>query len=149
MAESRYRTTSERRAEIQENAARMGIDDDYISRLVDTFYERVRDDETLGPIFLDNVTNWDVHMPKMKDFWSSVALHSSRYSGQPVPAHVKLAQKVEPRHFELWLALFEKTLEDTAPTKEAIPYFMERAERIARSLQMAMFGDPEMPELQQ
>ncbi|MBL4727037.1 MAG: group III truncated hemoglobin [Rhizobiaceae bacterium] len=148
MAESRYRTTSERRAEIQENAARMGIDDEYISRLVDTFYDRIRDDETLGPIFLDNVSNWDVHMPKMKDFWSSVALHSSRYSGRPVPAHVKLLKDVEPRHFELWLALFEKTLEDTAPTKEAIPYFMDRAERIARSLQLAMFGDPELPELQ-
>lgn len=149
MAESRYRTTSERRAEIQENAARMGIDDEYISRLVDTFYDRIRADETLGPIFLGNVSNWDVHMPKMKDFWSSVALHSSRYSGQPVPAHVKLVKDVEPRHFELWLALFEKTLEDTAPTKEAIPYFMDRAERIARSLQLAMFGDPELPELQQ
>lgn len=149
MAESRYRTVSERRAEIQENAAGMGIDDDYISRLVDTFYERIRDDETLGPIFLGNVSNWDVHMPKMKDFWSSVVLHSSRYSGKPVPAHVKFAGEVEPRHFELWLALFEKTLEDTAPSKEAVPYFMDRAERIARSLQLAMFGDPELPELQQ
>lgn len=148
MAQSRYRTTSERRAEIQANAAAMGIDDDYISHLVETFYDRVKADETLGPIFAGNVSNWEVHMPKMKDFWSSVALHSSRYSGQPVPAHVKLASEVEPRHFKLWLALFQQTLEDTAPSKEAIPYFMERAERIAQSLQLAMFGDPDLPELQ-
>lgn len=149
MTESRYRTTSERRAEIQDNAARMGIDDEYISRLVDTFYERIRADEILGPIFAGNVGNWDTHLPKMKDFWSSVALHSSRYSGQPVPAHVKLAEEVTPEHFKLWLELFNKTLEDTAPSKEAIPYFMDRAERIARSLQLAMFGDPALPELQQ
>lgn len=148
MAQSPYRTSSQRRAEIQARAAEMGIDDAYISHLVDTFYQRIRDDEILGPIFIGNVSNWDVHMPKMKDFWSSVALHSSRYSGQPVPAHVKLAKDVEPEHFVRWLALFNQTLEDTAPSKEAIPYFMERAERIARSLQMAMFGDPSLPELQ-
>lgn len=149
MTQSRYRTTSERRAEIQANAARMGIDDEYISNLVDTFYERIRADEVLGPIFAGNVGNWDTHLPKMKDFWSSVALHSSRYSGQPVPAHVKLAEEVTPEHFTLWLALFNKTLEDTAPSKDAIPYFMDRAERIAKSLQLAMFGDPALPELQQ
>lgn len=149
MTQSRYRTTSERRTEIQANTTRMGIDDEYISLLVDTFYERIRADKTLGPIFVENVGNWNTHLPKMKDFWSSVALHSSRYSGQPVPAHVKLAQEVTPEHFTLWLALFNKTLEDTAPSKEAIPYFMDRAERIARSLQLAMFGDPAMPELQQ
>lgn len=142
MAQSRYRSSSERRAEIQTNAAQMGIDDEYISRLVDTFYARIKADETLGPIFAGNVENWDTHLSKMKNFWSSVALHSSRYSGKPVPAHVKMAEEVAPEHFNLWLALFNKTLEDTAPSKAAIPYFMNRAERIANSLQLAMFGRP-------
>ncbi|MBL4598573.1 MAG: group III truncated hemoglobin [Rhizobiaceae bacterium] len=146
--QSKYRTTSERRAEIQTRAAEMGIDDEYISCLVETFYNRVKEDKILGPIFAKNISNWDVHLPKMKDFWSSVALHSSRYSGQPVPAHVKLASEVEPRHFTLWLALFKQTLKDTAPSEAAIPYFMERAERIAQSLQLSMFGDPALPELQ-
>ena len=81
----------------------------------------------------------------MGDINYSVAFNAGRYSGRPVPAHQKLAH-VEPRHFNIWLALFRQTLEDTAPSPAAVLFFMERAERIAQSLQLAMFG---LPELQQ
>ena len=80
----------------------------------------------------------------MKDFWASVAMNAGRYNGKPVPAHQKLTG-VDASHFQIWLGLFRQTLEDTAPCADAIPYFMERAERIARSLQLAMFGLPNMP----
>ena len=80
----------------------------------------------------------------MKSFWASVALNAGTYSGQPVPAHKKLA-RVQQSHFERWLVLFRATLEDTAPTPEAVGYFMERARRIAESLQLAMFGFPGLP----
>lgn len=148
MNETRVRSASVRRAEIQARAASMGIDEEYISQLVDAFYTRIRADEILGPIFAAKISNWDVHLPKMKAFWSSVALNSGNYSGRPVPVHLKLKDDVEPKHFTLWLELFRQTLEDTAPSKEVVPYFMERAERIAKSLQLVMFGDPELPQLQ-
>jgi hemoglobin len=134
-----------RRAEIQARAAAMGIDEAYISHLVDTFYSRIRAHETLGPIFNDAIGDrWDGHLPRMKSFWASVALHAGTYSGQPVPAHQKLTT-VEPTHFRTWLSLFRQTLEDTASSPEAVPYLMERAERIAESLQLAMFGFPGLP----
>lgn len=135
----------ERRAEIRAHAAAMGIDEPYISHLVDAFYSRIRTHETLGPIFDDAIGDrWDQHLPRMKSFWASVALNAGTYSGRPVPAHQKLA-KVEPAHFGAWLALFRQTLEDTAASQEAIPYFMQRAERIAESLQLSMFGFPGLP----
>lgn len=135
----------ERRAEIQARAAAMGIDEAYISQLVDTFYSRIRVHQTLGPIFNAAIGDrWDQHLPRMKSFWASVALNAGSYSGRPVPAHQKLTT-VEPGHFAIWLALFRQTLEDTAPSKEAVPYFMERAERIAESLKLAMFGFPGLP----
>ena len=135
----------QRRAEIQARAAAMGIDEGYISYLVDTFYSRIRAHETLGPIFDDAIgDHWDQHLPRMKSFWASVALNAGTYSGQPVPAHQKL-NTVEPTHVGIWLALFRQTLEDTAPSREAVPYFMERAERIAESLKLAMFGFPGLP----
>lgn len=138
------RTAEERRREIQRNADRMGIDDAYISDLVETFYARVRADATLGPIFEKEIgNNWAPHLARMKDFWASVAMNAGRYNGKPVPAHAKLTG-VDASHFQTWLGLFEQTLEDTAPSPEAIPYFMERAERIAKSLQLAMFGLPNM-----
>ncbi|GEM_PF-142628 len=138
------RSADERRREIQEKAAAMGIDETYISLLVDTFYERVRAHPLLAPIFDEAIKDdWAPHLAKMKAFWASVALNAGRYSGKPVPAHQKLA-RVRPWHFEIWLALFRQTLEDTAPSPAAVRYFQERAERIAQSLKLAMFGAPEL-----
>ncbi|MEZ5981005.1 MAG: group III truncated hemoglobin [Parvularculaceae bacterium] len=140
-----YASAEERRAEIQAHAHAMGITEDYISTLVDTFYDRIRAHALIGPIFDDAIGDtWPPHLAKMKQFWRSVALNSGEYSGKPVPAHQKLAA-VQPWHFNIWLALFRQTLEDTAPSKEAASYFMERAERIAQSLQLAMFGVPGIP----
>lgn len=138
-------TAHERRAEIQRRANAMGIDEAYISLLVDEFYRRIRADSVLGPIFDEAIGDrWDHHLPRMKSFWASVALNAGTYSGQPVPAHRKLT-RVEQPHFKIWLALFRQTLEETAPSAEAVDYFMERANRIAESLQLAMFGFPGLP----
>ncbi len=137
----RVRSADQRRAEIQAHAAELGIDEAFISNLVETFYARVRADETLGPIFAGHIENWDEHLPKMKDFWSAVALNSGRYNGKPVPAHQAL-DNVSKADFAIWLSLFEDTLNEIAPSPPVVPYFMERAERIARSLQLAMFGMP-------
>lgn len=135
----------ERRKAIQDNAARIGINDAYISALVDRFYDKIRADAELGPIFNRAIgDDWDTHLPKMKQFWSSVTMNTGLYSGQPVPAHKKLST-VKKAHFERWLALFEQTLIETSPSPEAIDYFMERARRIAKSLQLAMFGIPSIP----
>ncbi len=136
------RSAAERRKAIQLNAAAMGIDEAYISLLVETFYDRVRANSELGPIF-DHVIgdNWGPHLARMKNFWASVALNAGLYSGKPVPKHQNL-NNVTSQHFETWLSLFRQTLEDTAPTPAAIDYFMERADRIASSLQLAMFGLP-------
>ena len=138
----RLRSALERRREIQATAAALGITEEYISILVETFYQRIRAHALLGPIFEDEIkNNWDRHLATMKSFWASVALNAGRYSGKPVPAHAKLST-VQPWHFNIWLALFEQTLKDTAPTPGAVLYFLERAERIANSLQLAMFGVP-------
>lgn len=131
------------REEIRANAAAMGVDEAYISTLVDTFYARVREDATLGPVFDGAIQeNWAPHLAQMKLFWSSVALNSGQYSGKPVPAHRKHAETIQASHFDLWLTLFRQTLEDTASTPEAVEYFMIRAERIAKSLKLALFGMP-------
>ena len=142
MSAHRLRSAEERREEIRTNAAVMGIDEAYIATLVDTFYTRVRADRVLGPVFDTAIgDNWDHHLGKMKAFWASVALNAGTYSGKPVPAHAR-HKTIRPGHFDLWLALFHQTLVDTAPTPAAVAYFMERAERIAQSLQLALFGVP-------
>lgn len=130
------------REQVQRKASGMGIDEEYISLLIDTFYDRIRRHQVLGPIFAEAIgDNWQPHLGKMKQCWSSVARNTGSYSDKPVPAHQKLT-RVQQHHFALWLDLFRQTLQDTAPTPQAADYFLERAERIARSLQMAMFDRP-------
>ena len=144
MTEVLLRTADKRRAQIRAKAAAMGIDEAYVSKLVETFYSRIRAHALMGPIFEEVIgEDWTRHLGTMKDFWASVAFNAGRYSGKPVPAHKKLV-RVQPWHFNIWLALFRQTLEDTAPSPAAVHFFMERAERIAQSLQLAMFGLPEL-----
>ncbi len=133
---------NETRRKIQADAAAMGIDHTYLSTLVDTFYGRIREHDILGPIFSTAITDWEPHLATMKRFWTSVALNTGEYSGKPVPAHRKHVDMISPSDFAAWLTLFRETLDDTAPTIAARDYFMVRAERIANSLQLAMFGAP-------
>ncbi|WP_430708732.1 group III truncated hemoglobin [Mesorhizobium vachelliae] len=76
----------------------------------------------------------------MTDFWCSVILKSGDYNGRPAPAHLKLKDVTEA-DFEIWLALFRETAAELfAPETAAV--FVERAERIAASLKLAMFFRP-------
>ena len=114
------------------------VDRAFISRLVRTFYDRVRDDARLGPIFATEIHGaWDPHLEKMTEFWSSVILKTGGYHGRPVPAHMKIAG-ITPEDFGLWLGIFRQTADELC-RPEVAAVFIERAERIAKSLQLALF----------
>ncbi|MBB6355847.1 group III truncated hemoglobin [Aminobacter aganoensis] len=114
------------------------MDRAFIGALVRDFYGRVRADARLGPIFASQIHgDWEPHLEKMTDFWCSVILKNGAYSGRPVPAHLKLKQ-VREDDFDIWLGCFRDTVEARCPPEVAV-VFMERAERIARSLKLAMF----------
>ncbi|WP_035691468.1 group III truncated hemoglobin [Azospirillum halopraeferens] len=118
-----------------ERVAATGIDEAMIERLVRTFYGRIRDDSLLGPVFGAAIADWEPHLRKMMDFWSSVALYTERYDGRPMPAHVRLP--IGPEHFERWLALFAATTAEVCPPAAAA-FFNDRARTIARSLLMGV-----------
>ena len=115
--------------------AETGIDDAMIERLVRGFYARVREDGLIGPIFAERIKDWEPHLQRMFAFWSSVALMSGRYHGQPMPKHVFLP--VDGRHFDRWLALFEHTA-NIECTPEGAALIVDRARRIAQSLQLGI-----------
>jgi len=113
-----------------------------IERLVHTFYERVRADTFIGPIFNDVIGDrWGRHLATMVNFWSSVMLTSGVYKGTPMAKHVALTQ-VEPAHFDRWLELFEATTSELFVPAIADD-FMVRARRIAESFQLGMFYKPD------
>jgi hemoglobin len=71
----------------------------------------------------------------MVAFWSSVALMTGRYHGRPVPAHTPLP--IDGAHFQRWLGLFRETAHEVCTPSGAL-HVIERAERIARSLHIAV-----------
>lgn len=127
-----------RRARItREIMEKTGIDEAMIETLVRHFYRRVQADPLLGPIFAPRIADWELHIVKLCAFWSSVALMSGRYHGQPMQVHVDLP--VDASHFDCWIALFENTANEICPPAAA-QHFIERARRIADSIEMAMAG---------
>ena len=117
--------------------AETGIDEAMIERLVRGFYDRVRADDLLGPVFAARITDWEPHLAQMFAFWSSVALMTGRYHGQPMRKHLPLP--VDAAHFDRWLALFAATAQELCPPKAAA-HFVERAQRIAKSLELGIAG---------
>jgi hemoglobin len=104
-----------------------------IDHLVRAFYCRVRSDALLGPIFNNAIQDWDHHLGKLVDFWSSVMLGSGRYKGQPMAAHLRQATHMTPAAFERWLQLWAETT--TARLRPAAAAALqEKAARIAESL---------------
>lgn len=114
---------------------RTGIDAAMIETLVRTFYGRARRDPLIGPIFERNVADWDAHIARLCDFWSSVALMSGRYHGQPMVAHLPLP--IDSPHFDRWLEIFIETASEVCPPVAAA-HFIDRAHRIADSLELGI-----------
>jgi hemoglobin len=126
----------QRRARVvAEIAGRTGIDEPMIERVVRGFYDKVRQDPLLGPVFDARIKDWEPHLQKMCQFWSSVALMSGRYHGSPMTKHLPLP--VDAAHFDRWLDLFRQTVRELCPPA-AQTHFIERAERIAESLELGI-----------
>jgi hemoglobin len=106
-----------------------------IERLVDRFYDRVQADPVLGPIFNPAVHDWAGHKRTLVTFWSSVALRTGTYRGNPMAAH--RPHPIRAEHFDRWLALWRDTAEEVLSPRHAA-LFCEYAGRIGRSLRYGL-----------
>lgn len=97
-----------------------------IEKLVGRFYEKVRTDTLLGPVF--SHVDWPKHLPVMYDFWSSMMLGEQSYRGNPFQKHVGLPIRKE--HFEQWVRLFVETVNENFTGSKA-DEIKNRAQTIA------------------
>lgn len=103
-----------------------------IVQLVYGFYDNVRRDEVLGPIFQRHIKDWDTHLPTMVDFWSSALRGTARFRGSPMPKHAALPD-LSIELFQRWLKLFQETTA-TLPNAALADKANELSKRIAQSL---------------
>lgn len=114
------------------------LDERLIHQVVHGFYDEIRRDELLGPIFNGAIPaeRWPHHLSRMCTFWSSALLRTAIYDGRPLPPHLALPGLGEV-HFRRWLTLFRDTVHRLCPP-EVASLFMERALRIAQSFRLAI-----------
>ncbi len=109
-----------------------GITEQIVREVVVEFYRRTRQDENLGPVFERHVHDWDVHLARMTDFWSSALLRTGRYSGRPVERH-RLIDGLSDAQFGRWVDLFAATVHDLCEPPEA-EAFLVRARRMREAM---------------
>jgi hemoglobin len=101
--------------------------------LVDSFYEKVKSDSLLGPVFSHVI--WTKHLPVMYNFWCSMLLGEGSYKGNPLQSHLHLP--IERTHFDQWLRLFKDTVDENFAGEKADETKM-RAQAIAGVFQHKM-----------
>ncbi len=86
-----------------------------VKLLVDSFYKKVEINPVIGYIFTDVAkVDWQHHLPKMYNFWSSIILGDQSYEGNPMLTHIKLGKQTPlgEKEFEEWLLLFNATVDE-------------------------------------
>jgi len=82
-----------------------------VRALVETFYRKVRRDDLLAPIFEPVIgNNWDHHLGRMTDFWSTLLLYTRKFNDDPLLKHLPLT--LIKAHFDRWLLLFHGTVDE-------------------------------------
>lgn len=112
---------------------------DSIAQLVHGFYADVRADPLLGPVFEKALHGqWDAHLQRLVDFWSTVALGTRSFKGDVFGKHMAL-EGVTPAHFAVWVRLWQLHTSRLF-TPEAAEQLQLAAHGIARNLFRGYFG---------
>ncbi|MGB5497658.1 MAG: group III truncated hemoglobin [Maribacter sp.] len=113
-----------------------------VSLLVNTFYEKIRKDEILGPIFNGIINDWESHLVLLTDFWETQLFLKRKYYGNPVTAHQEVDEKmkhaINPEHFGLWLNLWFATIDELFEG-ETTWIAKNRAQKMSTMLYMKMY----------
>jgi hemoglobin len=111
-----------------------------IEILVDCFYQQVREDELLGPVFqkiIPTEEEWGQHLETMNKLWKTVLYSKSAYRGNPFPRHIDL--EIGSKHFDRWLVLFGQTVDNNFSGNQADG--IKKRSRIMRELVEARLFD--------
>ena len=107
-----------------------------IKILIDSFYEKVKTDDTIGYLFTNVVhVDWEKHLPIMVNFWDNMLFYTGNYRGQPMNLHHHLHQlsNLTLEHFARWNKLFDSTVDAHFEGENA-----ERAKQNAHSISTVM-----------
>ncbi|WP_179334616.1 group III truncated hemoglobin [Winogradskyella costae] len=106
--------------------------------LVSKFYDKVRQDDKLGPYFNETIKDWEQHLEHLTTFWESSLFLKTKYYGNPLEAHTKVDaafnNNITELHFGIWLNLWFQTIDELFEGDYA-----ENAKRRARKMGTFMY----------
>lgn len=114
-----------------------------IEILIKAFYEKVKADALLGPVFNDIAkVNWDKHLPVMFDFWENSLLYTGCYTGNPMKSHQHLHEifPLTEELFQQWLFLFNSAVDELFEGEKAL-LAKQRAMSISTVIQMKIIQE--------
>jgi hemoglobin len=109
-----------------------------IDDLMNRFYGKALNDETIGYIFEIAGLDLQHHLPVIGDFWETLLLGSGNYQRHgrnPLQIHALLNLKTPLRdeHFRRWLEIFTETVDENFAGERAA-FAKLRAEMIANRM---------------
>ena len=120
------------------------ISDEQIRQLVGSFCGKIRADADLEPIFERVVAgDWETHLAKMYEFWSSVMLTTGPCKGSLLPVRARMGE-LEIGLLDRCLALFGDSCDELLDSETAGLCWLKAA-HIAESLTLLLFYRPERP----
>lgn len=111
-----------------------------ITQLVHIFYQKIRKDNLLGPIFNTHIppNDWPAHLEKLTDFWETNLMGIRKFKGSPTQKHVQVDKamdfSMDQKHFGQWLHLWFFTLDELF-----VGPLTERAKQAARKMATGQF----------
>ena len=104
-----------------------------IELLVNKFYDKVNADDKISKFFNEIVkVDWNLHLPKMYDFWETLLFGKKAFKGNPMLVHVLISRQemIEQEHFNQWLSLWRATIDENFEGKTAEMAY-QKAQQIA------------------
>ncbi len=112
--------------------------------LVTLFYEKIKQDDTIGKFFIKRISDnqWDAHIEKLTGFWETNLFFVRKYKGTPIQVHKNVDQQfnhiIHQEHFGRWLQLWFSTVDELFIGEKA-RQAKERARNMASMLFFKLF----------
>ena len=111
--------------------------------LINRFYQQIRKDDVLGPIFNNAIGGyWEEHLEHLTDFWETNLFGVVSFKGNPVQKHQEVAIKnkhsITAEHFGIWLQYWFNTI-DNMFTGDKADTAKRRAQKMSTFLLIKMF----------
>lgn len=118
--------------------------------LVSTFYDKIKKDDFIGPIFLEMISEqeWGEHLERLTDFWETNLFFVRKFKGNPAKVHKNIDEHfnygITQKHFGKWLELWIATIDESFFGEKAV-LAKDRARNIAFSLFLNIFKNRPKP----